>query len=115
MWAAAFAGSLLHVSLLVWVAGRVAGGPVTYLVLGLPALILLVVAPKPTLCHGYRWVAVWALTYTSVVLTPALLICQAWVLRRAWIESGRTLRLRPAPTGGRIGSPLPVRDARPTR
>lgn len=115
LWAAAFAGSLLHVSLLVWVAARVAGGPVTYLVLGLPALILLVVAPKPTLRHGYRWVAVWALTYTSVVSTPTLLICQAWVLRRAWIESGRTLRLRPALTGGRIGSSLPGRDARVAR
>ena len=113
VWAAAPAVSLLHVSLLVWVAARVAGGPVTYLVLVLPALILLGVAPKPTLRHGYRWVAVWALTYTSVVSTPTLLICQVWVLRRAWIESGRTLRLRPA--GGRIGASLPGRDARPAR
>ena len=101
-------------SLLTWVAARVAGGPVTYLVLVLPALILLGVAPKPTLRHGYRWVAVWAVDLhlsgfdTDVAHLPG--VGAAAGLDRV----GRTLRLRPA-LNGRIGVSLPGRDARPAR
>ncbi len=109
VWFAAVLVSLVHVSLLVWTSRHVAGEAVTYAVMAAPALILLVARPAVTIRRGYRWVAVWALTLTSVVSTPTLLIGQAWVLRQTWLESGATV---PMPVIGALRGRI-VRLVRP--
>lgn len=102
-WAVFVGLSLLHVSALVWATRQLGSDLATLAVLAAPALVLLAARPGPTLRRGYRWLALWALAFTSVVSTPVLVLGQAWVLRQAWLESGTTAAGLWQVVRGRVG------------
>jgi len=92
VWFVAGVIALVHDSILTVTSSAVSNPLVDYLVLVGPALVLLFARPKPTLRRGYRWVALWAVCLLSTAPTPVLLIGEAWVLGRTWIERNRVPR-----------------------
>lgn len=79
--------SFAHLALLTAVSRSTESSFQVYLVMALPAILCGLTWTKATLRRPHRWVAVFALSLTSLVPSPTLLIGQAWVMGRTWLDA----------------------------